>query len=149
MKHYEFTEETIEHFGITLKRIVCTVSFKGVKVGDLGGFIEKEKNLSGDAWVYGNAWVYGDARVSGDAWVSGNARVSGDAWDKSPLYIQGSRYSVNMCDKKTLVIGCQKHTLDEWGEIYQEIAEEHDAEDIIEEYRLYYELACKLYKEEL
>ena len=131
MKHYEFTEETIEHFGITLKRIVCTVSFKGVKVGDLGGFIEKEKNLSGDAWVYGDA------------------RVSGNAWDKSPLYIQGSRYSVNMCDKKTLVIGCQKHTLDEWGEIYQEIAEEHDAEDIIEEYRLYYELACKLYKEEL
>ena len=35
--------------------------------------------VSGDALVYGNAWVYGDAKVSGNAWVSGDAKVSGDA----------------------------------------------------------------------
>lgn len=35
----------------------------------MGGYIEKEENLSqtGDAWVFDNAWV------SGDAWVSDNA----------------------------------------------------------------------------
>jgi hypothetical protein len=47
-----------------------------VKAGDIGGFIESEKNLSltGDAWVYGNARVYGDAQVRGDARVYGNAQ---------------------------------------------------------------------------
>lgn len=51
--------------------------------GKLGGYIEKEANLSqGDdsSWVSGNAWVYGDARVFGNAWVSDDARVSGNAW---------------------------------------------------------------------
>ena len=38
--------------------------FGNVKKGDLGGWIEKEDNLSqeGDCWVFGDAWVYGDAR---------------------------------------------------------------------------------------
>lgn len=40
-----------------------------VEKGELGGFIEKEDNLSHDD----NAWVYGNAQVSGNAWVSGNA----------------------------------------------------------------------------
>lgn len=43
--------------------------------GDLGGFIEKEENLShsGCAWVYGNAKIYGNAKVCGYAEVYGNA----------------------------------------------------------------------------
>ena len=89
-KIWEFTGETKTHFGVTLKRIRAVVEFKlkcgiVIRKGELGGWIEKESNLSGDAWVSGNALVYGDARVSGnawvygDAWVYGNARVSGDA----------------------------------------------------------------------
>ena len=39
--------------------------------GDLGGWVEKEKNLSHG----GDAWVSGDAQVSGDAWVSGDEHV--------------------------------------------------------------------------
>ena len=52
-----------------LFRIKALISFGDVKEGDLGGYIEKEGNLSqsGNAWVYGNACVSGDARVSGDA----------------------------------------------------------------------------------
>ena len=78
---YKLTDETKEVFGITLHRIVCVTAFASVSVGDVGGWVESENNLSqeGDAWVSGNAWVSGDARVSGDAWVYGNARVSGDA----------------------------------------------------------------------
>jgi carbonic anhydrase/acetyltransferase-like protein (isoleucine patch superfamily) len=59
-----------------------------VASGDLGGYIEKETNLShyGNAWVSGNARVYENAMVSGNAevyenaWVSGNAMVYGNAW---------------------------------------------------------------------
>ena len=66
----------ITMFGIELFRIKALISFDNVKKGELGGYVEKEENLSHS----GNAWVYGDARVSGDARVYGNARVSGDAW---------------------------------------------------------------------
>jgi hypothetical protein len=87
VKKYELTSETKVFLGKTLYRIKALVQFGNVNAGDLGGWIEKEENLSqsGNAWVYGdarvsgNAWVYGDARVSGNAEVSGNARVSGDA----------------------------------------------------------------------
>ena len=84
MKKYEFTGET-KQVGIlgniTLKRIRATMEFGFVKIGDLGGWIEKEENLSheGNAWVYGNAEVYGNAKVWGDAEVYDNAKVYGNA----------------------------------------------------------------------
>ena len=81
MKKYELTSETKIVFGHILYRIKALSSFGCVSAGDLGGFLESEKNLSqnGNAWVFGNAEVYGNAEVSGNAWVSGNAEVSGDA----------------------------------------------------------------------
>ena len=81
MKKYEFTGVTKNHMGRILHQIKALVSFGDVKAGDLGGWIEKEENLSqdGDAWVYGDAWVCDNARVSGNACVSDNARVCGNA----------------------------------------------------------------------
>ena len=82
MKKFELTAEFVTNvFGKKLFRIKALVAFGDVEKGELGGFIEKEDNLShsGDAWVSGNAQVSGDARVYGDAQVSGNAWVSGDA----------------------------------------------------------------------
>ena len=94
-KKYEFTDETIKIGDDTLYRIRALIDIPviGVKVGDLGGFIEKEKNLSHegyawvsedalvseDAWVSENACVYGNARVSENACVYGNAQVYGNA----------------------------------------------------------------------
>ena len=69
MKKYEFTGETKEirllFRTATLHRIRATVAFGIVEVGDLGGWIEKEENLSheGKAWIWGNAEVCGDAKV--------------------------------------------------------------------------------------
>ncbi|WJS89193.1 polymer-forming cytoskeletal protein [Glaesserella parasuis] len=100
-KKYELLkDDTVEHFGRTLYRIKALITFGLVGAGQLGGYIETEKNLdhSGNAWVYDNAlvygdarvygnacvydnaWVYGDARVYGNAQVYGNARVFGNAW---------------------------------------------------------------------
>ena len=85
MKKFEFTGETktISLFfrTATLHRIRAVAEFGLVKIGDLGGWIEKEENLSheGKAWVWGNAEVFGDAKVFGDAEVWGNAKVCGDA----------------------------------------------------------------------
>ncbi|MCB2923919.1 hypothetical protein J0639_04405 [Streptococcus suis] len=78
-KKYELVlDDTIGFWGWKLFRIRALISFGSVEVGDLGGYIEKEDNLShdGNAWVSGNAKVWGDAEVSGNAWVSGDAKVS-------------------------------------------------------------------------
>ncbi|WP_205123808.1 hypothetical protein [Bacteroides stercoris] len=64
-------DDTIEVFGRKLFRIKAKINFGSVKVGEIGGYIEKEENLS----EHGDAWVCGDARVYGNALVYGNARV--------------------------------------------------------------------------
>ena len=80
-KKYELSNQTIEIDGITLHRIKALKDFSDVKAGDLGGWVEKEDNLSqmGDAWVYENAEVYGNAKVHGDAEIYRNAKVFGNA----------------------------------------------------------------------
>ena len=57
-KKYELTSETIKFNGVTLHRIKALKNFSDVKAGDLGGWIEKEDNLSqiGDAWIGGGLW---------------------------------------------------------------------------------------------
>ena len=94
MKKYELTDDSITFMGRKLFRIRAIRSFNDVAVGDLGGYIEKEENLShdGDAWIYNDAWISGNARIYdyariyGNAWISGfaricgYARICGDAW---------------------------------------------------------------------
>ncbi len=75
MKKYELTNEYITYLGKKLYRIKALKNFGNVKIGELGGYIEKEDNLS----QYDNAWVYGDARVFDEAIVKDNARVCGNA----------------------------------------------------------------------
>lgn len=65
MKKYELTTETKKEGKRTLYRIRALTSFGDVAVGELGGWIEKEKNLAQD----------------GDAWVGGNAVVCDEAWE--------------------------------------------------------------------
>lgn len=68
-KKYELTDEFIEHWsGRKLYRIRALVAFGAVVAGQLGGFVESEKNL--DQSLYGDAWVYGDARVRSYAVIS-------------------------------------------------------------------------------
>ena len=56
-KMYLGTSDFKMYLGMKLFRIKALVDFGNVKAGDLGGYIEKEKNLShnGNAWVFGNA----------------------------------------------------------------------------------------------
>lgn len=78
---YELTSNTIEYDGKTLYQIRALRDFNDVKAGDLGGWVESEKNLSdgGNAWVYENAMVFENALVYRNALVFGAARVFGDA----------------------------------------------------------------------
>ena len=78
-RKYEFTDETLERNGIVYHRIRAKKSFDlvtGEKVnkGDLGGFLEKESNLSEE----GNCWVKDNARVGGvNTYIMENAVLAG------------------------------------------------------------------------
>ena len=86
-KKFELTNETIDFRGRTLYRIKALKDFGDVKKGDLGGFIEKESNLSqedkcwiyNDAKVFDNAIVYDNANVYDNAKIYGNVKVYDDA----------------------------------------------------------------------
>lgn len=67
LKKYEFTGETLEYGGKTLRRIRAVRDFGNVKSGELGGWIESEENLSHS----GNARVFGNARVSSESEIKG------------------------------------------------------------------------------
>ena len=89
MKKFELTSEfNLNFFGRKFFRIKALVNIEryGVKAGDLGGWVEKEDNLSQS----GNAWVSGNAEVSGNAWVSGNAEVSGNACVSGDAVVSGN-----------------------------------------------------------
>ena len=81
MKKYELTDDSITFMGRKLFRIRAIRSFNDVAVGDLGGYIEKEENLShdNDAWISDNARISGNARISDKARIYGDARISGNA----------------------------------------------------------------------
>ena len=90
MKKYELVATDIKtHWNRTLKRIKALVDIAdhGIKVGDLGGYIESEKNLSHEntcwvgqeAKVFGNAEVFENATVFGNATVYDNAKIYGKA----------------------------------------------------------------------
>lgn len=84
-KKYILTDETIKHQGHILHRIKAVRSFSYIKSGDLGGYIEKEENLSHD----GECWVDDDAKVYDNANISGNAKVSNNALVKGNVVISG------------------------------------------------------------
>ncbi len=81
IKKYELTDETIIVDGRILHRIKALDNFGDVRKGELGGFIEKEKNLSkgGNCWVYNNAKVYDNAEVTGHAKILDEAVVCRNA----------------------------------------------------------------------
>lgn len=76
-KKFKLTKETIEVNGRILYRIKALKTFGNVKKGDLGGFVEKEENLSHEdnCWIDDNACVYGHSYVRDDAYVRDHAGV--------------------------------------------------------------------------
>ena len=139
---YVLTEEFIEVDDKKLYRIKAIKDFGGVSSGQLGGFVEKEENLSAydDAWVFDNASVYDDARVYG------NARVfAGEIKNRQQIIVFqniGSR-----CDNLTMIyskqsiyckVGCFADTIDKFE---QAVKITHQDTDYAEEYALCIKIA--------
>lgn len=82
-KKFTVTNEfKVISFGSTIVyRIKALKSFGNVQAGDLGGWVEKEENLSqkGDCWITGEAIVIENAKVMDDAMIRCHAFVRGNA----------------------------------------------------------------------
>ena len=109
MKKYEFTGETKEikeDFSkvITVHRIRAIRDFGDVHVGDIGGWIECENNLShkGNCWVYDNAIVYNCAIIYNNATIHDSALVKNSAYviDDAKIFGTATAYqSAAICNK--------------------------------------------------
>ena len=96
-KKYELTEEKIYFWGRTLYRIKALKGFGSIEEGELGGYVESEKNLShlGNCWIYGNAKVYDDARVRNDAKVYDDAIIRNNAEIRDYAIVSGNAIVLN------------------------------------------------------
>ena len=128
------TDLSIEVCGHTLFRIECTQDFKEIKAGTLGGYIEKEENLDGDAWVSGNAQVYGDAQVSGDARVYGDKITNKD----DICYISNRCYNITITPLH-IKIGCQYHAQEAWWNFTNEQIKKMDGDDAVNFWKIWKE----------
>ena len=159
-KKFEFTEETkTTSRGVTVKRIVALRDFGDVKVGDKGGFLEKEENLShdNDCWVYDEAQVFGEALVYDKARVYGEAQVYGEAlvYDEAQVcdearvttvvktFGNGFGYRITVTDKH-IKIGCQQHLKSEWYNFQEEEIIEMDGKRALKFWRIFKPLAEQL-----
>lgn len=112
---YEFTGEVKNIGGKILHRIraVRDIPEHNVKAGDLGGWIEAERNLSqkGAAWVADSALVMDSARVTGKARVMDSARVTDTALVMGSARVMGEALVTNSADYITIgAIGSRNDT---------------------------------------
>lgn len=97
---YKLTKETMCFDGVTLHRIQALKDFGDVEAGELGGWVESEKNLSqsGDCWIAMEAKAYGGAEIGDSAILTrkaiacGNSTICNDTLVSDESIIRGFTY---------------------------------------------------------
>lgn len=123
-KKYKIRKDLSYTFdGHKLYRVEALKDFGNVKKGSVGGFIEKEDNLSqeGNCWIFLDAKVYGNAKVFGNAIINGfaqvcdnsvvfdNAQVRGYSKVKNNAQVYGNSLlldNAQVCDNAHLIGTC-------------------------------------------
>ena len=99
-KKFKLTSMIVEYKGKTLYRIQALHDFSDVKKGELGGFVEHEKNLSheGDCWIYEDSVVMGLSKIEGRSVVSGRSIVDNSIISGSSVITDNSFLSRSTVD---------------------------------------------------
>lgn len=119
MKKFELIDETREIMGVHVYRIRALCDFGKIKEGDLGGFVESERNLShdGKCFIKGQAVALGETIITDDSIVCGTATVvDSKIYDSS--YIIGSALIVDSIIRENVYIrGFYDSTPDDEGKV--------------------------------
>ncbi len=100
-KKFKLTDESITMSdGSKVFRIEALSNFHDVAAGDLGGFVEKEGNLSfakkDDSWIYDDAIVCGSSEVKNNSFIYNDAVIINSIIDASTIRfssrVQNSTY---------------------------------------------------------
>ncbi len=111
-KKYKLTNKTIKYRGHILHQIQALKDFKGIKKGDLGGWVESEINLSqeGDCWITDKVRVLDGASVNKNAYVKGNVLITDNAIITDEVLIDGNNAIIHIADgaiiyDRVLIVG--------------------------------------------
>ena len=142
-KKYKLTDITMEYYGVTLHRIKALINFSDVKKGDLGGWIEKECNLSqkGNCWVYDDAKVYENAMVYDDAKVYENAMVYGNAMVYENAMVYGNAEVYGDSEISKILIGKMVSKVDDYVEIQN--PEGRIVTGVLKDGKVLYNIGCQ------
>jgi len=106
---YEILNESRIVDGRKVYRIRSLKDFANVSKGDLGGWVERETNLSqqGDCWIYGEAVSMENAVVENNAKLMDSAIAYGDAMvlDNAVLADRSKIYEVARIYDKAKMLG--------------------------------------------
>ena len=96
-RKYELTNISME-FGIkTLYRIRALKDFSDVKVGDLGGWVQSEDNLS----QKGECWIYDEAKCMDNARMYDNSKM----FDNTEMFDDSAMYEYSVMNGYSIIFG--------------------------------------------
>lgn len=107
-------------------------------------YVYGQAHITDYAKVYGNAMVHSHARVYNQAKV--NCTLVGYAggekvYREPPIYIQGSRFPIGVCDGTLVRSGCITKPIEWWEENITRCAEKHNyPPENVKEYKIYVKL---------
>lgn len=105
-KKYKLTKETMCFDGVTLHRIQALKDFGNVEAGELGGWVESEKNLSqsGDCWIAMEAKAYGGAEIGDSAILTRKAIACGNSTKGDDYHYEMVKSHTSKADKYEKVV---------------------------------------------
>ena len=108
---------------------------------------EQHQHKNGGGWVANTVTIDDSVYVAPNARVSGDAQVFGNAWVETPLFIQGTRHGISNSKHGYLSIGCVTLTFAEWKKQFRAIGKrEGYTAAQIKEYGLHIAYAIKVGK---
>lgn len=120
-KKYEILKDTkIKFLGREVYRIRALKDFSDVKKGDIGGYVESEKNLSqeGNCWIYDNAVACDNAVVRDNSIVHDNVMVKNCAVVRDNTIICGNAEIKNHAVVKNYALVCGNSTVSDHATAY-------------------------------
>lgn len=108
----------------------------------------EQRDISiGDGAIIGNLAIIGNEVTIGNRARIGYRATIGDGITPKIIGINGSKHFVNYWGEDTIQIGCEKHTIQEWIDNFEQVGKsEGYTTEQIAEYVIYIKIIVELHK---